>query len=405
VPATPGEQSQHTRAAESELRERVWADRDEEDPLFLTPAGACPAGSVAKRPSENGNADRRRHAADSGALRHVKSSNDLQQRPPPSSDVTPPTSVADRPFTGSSGAGQSQLCTAASPAGSGRPPGRPPLQHARLDVVGRTAQVPEARHRCGSSIGASSVMHSAHGITSDPEGQNGNAKSRPRSLEEPRQSRAADDSIMDVMSRQARMASGALFGLANTVASSSNDLVESSMQALGAKPTADSVQAVGERHSSNAGSRPGQLRSEHASRNARQQSPSELVGESGHLTADSDAWSSGDEGNSALFADSPRGPEREQTRLHGELTGQVVHLSAELFDHVYAGVLSEGEGRASVRATVKHALHMRRRTHAAWDIVVQQWSCNEVRRPHGMILARLQLLVRLDSQAMRFTGC
>lgn len=82
---------------------------------------------------------------------------------------------------------------------------------------------------------------------------------------------------------------------------------------------------------------------------------------------------------------SPVAAQAGQVRVRGELTGEVVYLSAEHFDAMYVGDVEGGgvgDGERSVegtRARLRKSLRLRRSLVPAWDVLVTQAAFDAVR--------------------------
>ena len=406
-------QTQPVRAAEALMREEAALESPPDDEFFLQEHHHSPDQRVLR----NGATSRESSWTASDAHWHSDSNVAPMQRSGSESDLrtnrhaaSTSGTVADRPFGGTR---ISQSANARMSASPSRPRHRfdagTRTGHALSDSEASsdtTQQRDEraSRLRRRHNARATSHTHYRHAATpsgADVAAKNGSAFASDSGADGREHDHAGEDGFMNHVNRSARMASGALFGIAKTVAASSSDLLESGMHALGARSGADPAQqprlpptasaptpsifATGPQpsHMSDVGnvsmassrSAPGAASgaTHHGSHLDHDHDDSDNVS-----TTDDDDMH--DDGASGLFMDSPRSINTDTNtlpRLHGELTGQVLHLPSDHFDHTYMGVLGSGEGMGT-RAAIKSSLGIRRRVHDAWDIVVQQTLCNEV---------------------------
>jgi hypothetical protein len=210
------------------------------------------------------------------------------------------------------------------------------------------------------------------------------------------------EQALESMHWSARLASGALLDMYKTLTTSSSDLVESSRQVIEALSGSEgaarwSSGAIARASSGSAATAcPAPPLPTKPAAGALSAVPEHVrKGDSAALSFESEGVSSESGIDEMPDDDSAVSAADTFTRVHGELTGRVLHLGAEHFDSLYLGVLGTaaegaGDGDNGTRSMLKKSLRLRRSIVPAWDVAVRQ-SVLDVRRivlPCVLVLCR-----------------
>ena len=234
---------------------------------------------------------------------------------------------------------------------------------------GRAASSERGSHDAAQHPGASPLMQQH---TAQRAAEPGDAAANAQDVS------LSDGGIFDTMQRSAQQAHGALAGVARSFATTSTKLAHANMAALHSHtPALLRGMAKPQKHSEPQDFGEERRRQDAGGLRGRSPSAPDLPAQDDGNDSDSSGSDADGHGDSMSIlpdaADVPAG-----LRLHGELSGHVVYLNAEHFDHLYLGVLDEGN-HMGTRAAIKQTLGLRRRQVAAWDIIVEQWAPTEVR--------------------------